>query len=123
MAIVASLGKSIVKKGVRLSIAAARADIEGEPRLALESLCMSLIDKIPLLDDAALKNLLDNAKRLGASGSPKQQADAAELLPALEAAVAERRATKLGAAAEKRAVNKKPAAPKAAKAAKATVAA
>ena len=123
MAIVASLGKSIVKKGARLSIAAVSADIEGEPRLALESLCMSLIDKIPLLDDAALKNLLDNAKRLGASGSPKQQADAAELLPALEAAVAERRATKLEAAAEKRAVNKKPAAPKAAKAAKATVAA
>jgi hypothetical protein len=70
---------------------------------------VSLLDKIPLLDDSALKNLLDNAKRLGASGSPKQQADAAELLPALEAAVAERKAVKLGAAAEKRAAAKKPA--------------
>ena len=76
---------------------------------------MSLIDKIPLLDDAALKNLLDNARRLGASGSAKQQADAAELLPALEAAVAARRTVKLEAAAEKRSANKKPAAPKAAK--------
>jgi len=79
---------------------------------------MSLIDKIPLLDDAALKNLLDNARRLGTSGSGKQQADAAELLPALEAAVAARKAVKLGAAAEKRLAAKKPAAPKAAKAVK-----
>ncbi len=70
---------------------------------------MSLIDKIPLLDDAALKNLLDNARRLGASGSVKQQADAADLLPALEAALAERKAIKLGAAAEKRLAAKKPA--------------
>lgn len=82
---------------------------------------MSLLEKIPLLDDSALKNLLDNAKRLGSSGSPKQQADAAELLPALEAAVAERKAVKLGAAAEKRALTKKPAAPKAPKATKAKV--
>lgn|GEM_PF-2389625 len=84
---------------------------------------MSLLDKIPLLDDSALKNLLDNAKRLGTSGSPKQQADAAELLPALEAAVAERKAVKLGAAAEKRALTKKPAAPKAPKVTKAKKAA
>ncbi|MEO8811378.1 MAG: hypothetical protein ABI376_00500 [Caulobacteraceae bacterium] len=82
---------------------------------------MSLIDKIPLLDDAALKNLLDNARRLGTAGSQKQQADAAELLPALEEAVAARKALKLEAAAEKRAVNKKPAAPKAPKKAKVAV--
>ncbi len=80
---------------------------------------MSLIDKIPLLDDAALKNLLDNARRLGTAGSQKQQADAAELLPALEAAVAARKAVKLEAAAEKRLAAKKPAAPKKAPAAKA----
>jgi hypothetical protein len=84
---------------------------------------MSLIDKIPLLDDVALKNLLDNARRLETSGSTKQQADATELLPALEAAVAARRTVKLEAAAEKRTANKKPAAPKAAKAAKTKVAA
>ena len=80
---------------------------------------MSLIDKIPLLDDAALKNLLDNARRLETSGSTKQQADATDLLPALEAAVAARRTIKLEAAAEKRSANKKAAVPKAPKAAKA----
>ena len=84
---------------------------------------MSLIDKIPLLDDVALKNLLDTARRLETSGSTKQQADAAELLPALEAAVAARRTVKLEAAAEKRTANKKPAAPKAPKPAKTKVAA
>ena len=76
---------------------------------------MSLIDKIPLLDDAALKNLLDNARRLESSGSPKQQADAEELIPAIEAAVAARRAVKLEAAAEKRVANKKPTTAKASK--------
>ena len=80
---------------------------------------MSLIDKIPLLNDAALKNLLDNARRLSASGSPKQQEDAAELLPAVEAAIAARRTVKLEAAAEKRSANKKPTAVKVAKVAKA----
>ncbi|MBA3811540.1 MAG: hypothetical protein H0X27_07845 [Caulobacteraceae bacterium] len=84
---------------------------------------MSLIDKIPLLDDAALKNLLDNARRLETSGSAKQQSDAADLLPALEAAVAARRTIKLEAAAEKRIANKKPAVPKAPKVAKAAAAA
>ena len=44
---------------------------------------MSLLEKIPQLDDASLKNLLENARRLEASGSVKQKADAAELLPAL----------------------------------------
>ncbi len=83
---------------------------------------MSLLDKIPLLDDSALKNLLENARRLESSGSVKQKADAAELLPALEAAVAARKAVKLGAAAEKRVLNKKPAAPRAAKAGKAKAA-
>jgi hypothetical protein len=76
---------------------------------------MSLLEKIPLLDDSALKNLLDNARRLETSGSVAQKASAAELLPALEAAVAARRATKLEAAAEKRSANRKTAAPRAAK--------
>ena len=84
---------------------------------------MSLIDKIPLLDDSALKNLFENAKRLGASGSTKQPADAAELLPALEAAIAARRTVKLEAAAEKRSATKKTAAPKAPKVAKVKAAA
>jgi hypothetical protein len=77
---------------------------------------MSLLEKIPQMDDSSLKNLLENARRLEASGSVKQKADAAELLPALEAAVAARRAVKLEAAAEKRSANRKPAAPRATKA-------
>jgi hypothetical protein len=68
---------------------------------------MSLIEKIPSMNDAALGNLLANARHLITAGGPKQQADAAELLPALEAAVAERKAAKLEAAAAKRAANRK----------------
>ncbi|MGH6985324.1 MAG: hypothetical protein ACRED9_00590 [Caulobacteraceae bacterium] len=70
---------------------------------------MSLIDKIPQMDDASLKNLLDNARRLGASGSQAQQTQAAELLPAIEEAVAERRSKKLAQAAERRSQKKVPA--------------
>jgi hypothetical protein len=67
---------------------------------------MSLIEKIPSMSDAALGNLLANARHLVTAGGPKQQADAAELLPALEAAMAERKSAKLEAAA-KRAANRK----------------
>jgi hypothetical protein len=74
---------------------------------------MSLLEKIPQLDDSALKNLLDNARRLETSGSVAQKASAAELLPALEAAVAARRATKLEAAAAKRSASRKPTPPRA----------
>ena len=83
---------------------------------------MSLLEKIPHLDDSALKNLLDNARRLETSGSVAQKASASELLPALEAAVAARRATKLEAAAEKRSATRKPAAPRAPRASKAKAA-
>ncbi len=79
---------------------------------------MSLIEKIPSMNDVALSNLLANARHLATAGGPKQQADAAELLPALEAAMAERKAAKAEAAAAKRAATKKPAAPKVAKVAK-----
>ncbi len=68
---------------------------------------MSLIEKIPSMSDAALGNLLANARHLVTAGGPKQQADAAELLPALEAAMAERKSAKLEAAAAKRAANRK----------------
>ena len=64
---------------------------------------MSLIEKIPAMSDDALNNLRDNARRLETSGTVRQKADAAELLPALDAALASRRAARLGAAAEKRA--------------------
>jgi hypothetical protein len=68
---------------------------------------MSLMEKIPSLDDSSLKNLLDNARRLETSGTERQKADAAELLPALEAAFAQRKAVKAEAAAEKRAATRK----------------
>jgi len=83
---------------------------------------MSLIEKIPDLSDASLKNLLDNARRLETSGTVKQRADATELLPALEAAFAARRTIKLEAAAEKRGATRKVAAPKAPRKTKAKVA-
>lgn len=70
---------------------------------------MELIEKLPQMSDGQLANLLANARRLGASGGPRQQADAAALLPALEAAVADRKAAKLKTAASKRATSKKPA--------------
>ncbi|HEY2050262.1 MAG TPA: hypothetical protein VGH03_13040, partial [Caulobacteraceae bacterium] len=73
---------------------------------------MSLIEKIPAMDDRALKNLLDNARRLETVGSERQKADAAELLPALEAAVAQRKQAKTEAAAEKRAATRKTPAPR-----------
>jgi hypothetical protein len=69
---------------------------------------MTLIEKIPELDDDGLRNLLDNARRLQESGSAKQQEAAAELLPALEEASAVRQAQKLEAAAAKRAAARKP---------------
>lgn len=67
---------------------------------------MTLIEKIPELDDDGLKNLLANARRLSAEGSSKQQAAAAELLPALEEAAAQRQAEKVEAAAAKRAAKR-----------------
>jgi hypothetical protein len=51
---------------------------------------MAIIDIIPQLDDKELANLRANAVRLADSGAPKQKADAAELLPAIEAELAER---------------------------------
>ncbi len=51
---------------------------------------MAIIDLIPQLDDSELTNLQANARRLEGSGTPKQQAAAAEILPAIEAELAER---------------------------------
>ena len=55
---------------------------------------MAIIDIISQLDDTELANLKANAIRLADSGAPKQKADAAELLPAIEAELAERLARK-----------------------------
>jgi hypothetical protein len=70
---------------------------------------MSLIEKIPQMSDQDVVNLLGNARRLSEAGSDKQKADAAELLPALEEAAAQRQTAKLEAAAAKRAALRKPA--------------
>ena len=55
---------------------------------------MTLLDKLPGMADDALSNLHANAVRLGAAGSPGQRASAAQLLPALEAELAARKAAK-----------------------------
>lgn len=56
---------------------------------------MTLIEKIPGLNDDELGNLLANARRLNIVGNPRQQTAAAEVLPALELEASTRRATKL----------------------------
>jgi hypothetical protein len=68
----------------------------------------TLADKIPTLTDVEVVNLLANAQRLAEGGDERQQAAAAELLPALEAAAAERRDARLAAAQLKRAAARKP---------------
>jgi hypothetical protein len=64
---------------------------------------MSLLEKIPSMSDEQVTNLLANARRLGESGDPRQQAAAGEILPALEAESLARKTAKLVAAATKRA--------------------
>lgn len=70
---------------------------------------MSLVEKIPEMSDIDVTNLLANARRLSETGDQKQQAAAAELLPALEEAAAARQSAKLEAAAAKRLAARKPA--------------
>lgn len=69
---------------------------------------VTLIEKIPTLSDVEVVNLLANARRLQDSGDERQQAAAAELLPALEAAATERKTVRLAAAQAKRAAARKP---------------
>jgi hypothetical protein len=69
---------------------------------------MSLIEKIPTMTDEEVVNLLANARRLQETGDERQQAAAAELLPALEVAATERRAGRLAAAQAKRTAARKP---------------
>jgi hypothetical protein len=69
---------------------------------------MTLVEKIPTLTDAEVINLLANARRLQETGDDRQQTAAAELLPALEEAAAERLAARSAAAQVKRAAARKP---------------
>ena len=68
---------------------------------------MSLLERIPTLDDEEVVNLLANARRLAESGDEKQQAAAAELLPALEAEADARRNARLERAKAKRAATRR----------------
>ena len=67
---------------------------------------MTLIDKIPTMSDEDVINLLANAQRLAQSGDEKQRAAAADLIPALEGAAAERKSRRLAAAQAKRAAKR-----------------
>jgi hypothetical protein len=63
---------------------------------------MSMLEKLPALEPAALASLHANAVRLEQAGSPAQRASARQLLPAIEAELATRQAAKLERQAEGR---------------------
>lgn len=69
---------------------------------------MSLVEKIPQLNDEEVVNLLANARRLAEVGDDRQKTAAVELLPALEAAAEERQAERLARAQAKRVAARKP---------------
>lgn len=67
---------------------------------------MSLIEKIPMLSDEEVINLLTNARRLQTEGDEKTQVQAVELIGPLEQAAAERRAARMAATQAKRAARR-----------------
>lgn len=67
---------------------------------------MSLLEKIPYLNDDEVMNLLANARRLEVSGDDKQKAQAHDLIGPLEEAAAERRAARMAATQAKRAARR-----------------
>jgi hypothetical protein len=72
-------------------------------RREIQEIAVSLVEKIPDMSDDQVMNLLDNARRLMESGDERQKAAAAELLPVLVQAAAERKAARLAAIQAKRA--------------------
>ena len=68
---------------------------------------MTLIERIPHLNDMEVENLLANARRLQTGGDAKQQAAANDILPTLELVSAERKTAQLEAAQVKRAASRK----------------
>lgn len=64
---------------------------------------VDLRERVPQMSDDALATLAANARRLLETGSKKQQASAADLMPVVEAELAARRAAKDEAAAAKKA--------------------
>ena len=69
---------------------------------------MTLLERIPTLSDEEVINLLANARRLKDSGDEKQQAAAAEVLPALEDEAEQRKQARLERAKAKRAASRRP---------------
>ncbi|MFM9862155.1 MAG: hypothetical protein ACKVRO_00990 [Micropepsaceae bacterium] len=69
---------------------------------------VDLRDRVPQMADDALNTMLANARRLADTGSKIQRAGAADLIPVIEAQLAERGAVKAAAAAAKKAAVKKP---------------
>jgi len=67
---------------------------------------MTLLERIPTLSDEEVINLLANAQRLAEHGEAKQQAAAAELLPALQAEADARKEARLERAKAKRAATR-----------------
>ncbi len=63
--------------------------------------------RVPQMADDALNSLLANARRLIETGSKIQRAGAGDLIPVIEAELAERAAAKAAAAAAKKATVKK----------------
>jgi hypothetical protein len=55
---------------------------------------MTISEMIPSLDDAALANLRSNATRLEATGAGQKRQEAADLLPLIDAELAERASRK-----------------------------
>lgn len=72
----------------------------------MEASPVTLIEKIPMLSDDEVINLLANARRLTAEGDEKKQAQAAELIAPLEEAAAQRRAARMAATQAKRAARR-----------------
>lgn len=71
----------------------ARADTGAGP------VVVDLRDRVPQLDDKALASLHANALRLKDTGSTRQRASAADLIPVIEAELASRQAVKRAAVA------------------------
>jgi hypothetical protein len=70
--------------------------------LISKEFAMTLIERIPLLNDQELVSLLANARRLDIVGTPAQRMGAAEVLPVLELEASKRRQVTLEAATKKR---------------------
>lgn len=63
---------------------------------------MTIEERIPEMTDKELENLRVNAERLAQSGAPKQQAEAARLLPIIAAAAETRKTVNAAALVERK---------------------